>query len=102
MKIKVLIDFVDLSVNRTRHVSDVFEVTEERFSEIDAALPGFIEKFEKDVSEKDIDAEADKSEVVDKIPDSGNKIDEIRVYLTAHGIEYDDDMKKADLLDLIK
>lgn len=136
MKIRVLIDFVDFSVNRTRHVGEVFEVTEERFAVINAALPGFVEKFGKDVSEKaaddaenqgnaeaddaegaenqegsqedaqddvaPVDADEDKSEVVDKIPDSGNKIDEIRAYLKAQGIEYDAGMKKADLLALIK
>ncbi|GAX47309.1 hypothetical protein [Pseudolactococcus reticulitermitis] len=53
MEIKVLTDFVDFSVNRTRHVGEVFEVTEERFSELNAALPDFVEKFGEGVAEKD-------------------------------------------------
>ncbi|GFH42734.1 hypothetical protein Hs30E_12850 [Lactococcus hodotermopsidis] len=128
LKIKVLKDFVDLSINRTRHVGEVFEVTEERFVEIDTALKSYVEKIDDivdvepetkkstaekvekfddiaDVDEKvseiptvDVDEE---NEGVPEIPTMDSTVAEIKACLDARDIVYTDNMKKAELLALI-
>lgn len=48
MKVKVLQPFNDLKEDKIRKVGEVFEATKKRFTEIDKALPGYVEEVKKD------------------------------------------------------
>lgn len=52
MKVKVLKHFRDLQENVIRNPGEVFSVTKKRFSEIDKALPDFIEEVVSDDEKK--------------------------------------------------
>ena len=44
MKAKVITKFHDIENDIDRHPGDVFELSEERFADIEAKLPGYVER----------------------------------------------------------
>lgn len=87
MKVKVVKRFVDKETRELHEYGDVIEVTEERFKEISAAGK-YVEALADDTKEE---------KPLDKM-----KVDELKEYAAAQGIELNDAKTKAEILEVIK
>lgn len=87
MKVEVVKRFIDKETKKLREVGETFDVTEARFKEISAA--GKYVKLLPD------DAQGEKP--LDKM-----KVDELKAYAEAKGIELNDANTKAEILAVIK
>lgn len=87
MKCKVAKRFIDRETKKLREVDEVIEVTDARFKEISAAG-----KYLKVLAD---DAPGEKP--LDKM-----KVDELKEYATAQGIDLGDAKTKAEIIEAIK
>ena len=60
MKARTIQRFRDIAAGKVRERGDVFELTEERFAEINAKLPNFIEEVEEKKTKKASSKEEEK------------------------------------------
>lgn len=81
--------FFDTLVGEHRNVGDEFEVTKERFDELNTKVPGFVTELDPK-TKKEID------------PLDGLTVAEIKALLDEKGVDYDPKAKKEELKALLK
>lgn len=116
MRVKTNRQFYDVLEDTYRHEGDEFEVSKERYIELNNKVSGFVSKVKEankevveveDNTEAEVEAieEADKDEAAE-VSDEAKEIDELTVaelkeLLDEKGIEYDSKAKKDDLKALL-
>lgn len=91
--------FYDLREDCYRNVGDIFEVSQDRFNELNELVNGFVEEF-KEVKEEAPEDEVDE-EVETEIQEDLT-VAEIKEKLDEAGIEYKAKATKSELLELLK
>lgn len=98
--------FYDLREDCYRNVGDIFEVSQDRFNELNELVNGFVEEV-KEIKEDAPEDEVETSEdEVDEEVEEENQEDltvaEIKEKLDEAGIEYKAKATKSELLELLK
>lgn len=86
MKVKVISAFYDLTENRDYPFDYEFDFTEEK-----------VEKFREFIEIIDTEPATNEEVDYDKL-----KVDELKAMLNEKGIEFDDNLKKAELIKLLR
>ena len=115
MFVKTNRNFFDIVTGDYRKAGDEFEVSQERFDELNAKIPGFVTKLNlKDevINEDNTEIQSEETEDVDtneteeesdEVKDIDNlTVAELKALLDAEGIDYDPKAKKEDLKALLK
>ena len=91
MKIRTNRSFYDIENDVYRKVGDEFEVSNERFDELNKKVKGFVSRIDTNISKQSEDKGYDNLTIA-----------EIKERLDKAGIEYDKNAKKDDLKALLK
>lgn len=92
--------FYDLREDCYRNEGDIFEVSQDRFAELNKLVNGFVEEF-KEIKEEDPEDEAGTSEDEEENQEDLT-VTEIKEKLDEEGIEYKAKATKSELLELLK
>lgn len=99
--------FYDLREDCYRNVGDIFEVSQDRFEELNEIVNGFVEEVKEDAPEDKEDKEVNE-EVETEIQEAEEEnqkdltVAEIKEKLDEAGIEYNAKATKSELLELLK
>lgn len=88
--------FYDLRKDCYRNVGDVFEVSQDRFDELNELVNGFVEEVKEDAPEDEANEEVE-TEIQEDLT-----VAEIKEKLDEAGIEYKAKSTKSELLELLK
>lgn len=93
MRVKTNRKFYDVLEDTYRHVGDEFEVTQERYIDLNTKVKGFVSAVKGGEDEETKDSE----DKLDKLT-----VNELKDLLDDQGIEYDSKAKKEDLKVLLQ
>lgn len=100
--------FYDLREDCYRNVGDVFEVSQDRFNELNELVNGFVEEvkeIKEDDALKDEDVTQEDKEATEEVEEENQEdltVAEIKEKLDEAGIEYKAKATKSELLELLK
>lgn len=99
MRVKATRRFFDKAAGATRREGDVFDASEERFDEIEAKLPGYVEAVEAESEDCAGEEEAETDELSGLT--TANTKREIKEWADARGIEVDVTLTKAQMIEAV-
>lgn len=99
--------FYDLREDCYRNVGDVFEVSQDRFNELNELVNGFVEEVKeiKEDAPENEDKTQEDEEVTEEVEEENQEdltVAEIKEKLDEAGIEYKAKATKSELLELLK